>query len=286
MQLIDDNSLSTHWVPSNPSVDTVWTNIDFDALAHGFSIGPAALGAENPPQDRVNFARQFLNALPDKSHAVYARVEFHLEDASAVETLTLGMKFDNGYVAYLNGKRVADANAPPELDWLASAGGERGNDDLSWEFVEFDLHDSIEQLVDGKNVLALHGLNDLQDLEDLLLVPNLRAAVSNMLAVTGSEAKFGHMPTPTPGEANVSNDDVFSGVVAEPQIRLQGGFFNTAQVVEIATRTPGAEIYFTTDGSQPSLANPAASRYSEPLTVTSTTVLRARALKADFFFLM
>lgn len=101
-------------------------------------------------------------------------------------------------------------------------------------------------------------------------------------AVPSIDGQLGYMQTPTPGEVNVGNESVFMGVVGIAQVSVEAGFFDSPQVVEISSPTPGAEIYFTTDGSEPVGTNPAAQLYHEPLAVTTTMVLRTKATKADY----
>ena len=62
-----------------------------------------------------------------------------------------------------------------------------------------------------------------------------------------------------------------------PEIRFsqQHGFFERPFTVEITTKTPGAKIYFTTNGAGPT--ERAGSLYTAPLKITTTTILRASA---------
>ena len=52
---------------------------------------------------------------------VFLRFPFPVADPSIFNSLRLRMKFDDGFVAYLNGVEVARANAPLELAWNSSA---------------------------------------------------------------------------------------------------------------------------------------------------------------------
>jgi hypothetical protein len=79
------------------------------------------MGFETRPADRTNFAGQFQTALPDGTHGVYARMEFSINDRSAITDLQLRLKYDNGFVAYLNGVRVASDNAPENPSWFSTA---------------------------------------------------------------------------------------------------------------------------------------------------------------------
>ena len=82
---------------------------------------------------------------------------------------------------------------------------------------------------------------------------------------------------PTPGSMNLSGS---LGVVKEPHISVDRGFFQEPFQVEISTDTPGAEIRYTTDGSAPTAAT--GSPYSNSITISSTTTLRAAAFKPGF----
>jgi hypothetical protein len=65
---------------------------------------------------------------------------------------------------------------------------------------------------------------------------------------------------------------------AAPAITPAGGTFTGSATVTMASRTPGADVRYTLDGTDPTAAS---SVYVEPLTVTSTTTVKARAFRAD-----
>ena len=44
--------------------------------------------------------------------SVYVRVPFHVDDPGLLEALELRIRYDDGFVAYLNGAVVARRNAP------------------------------------------------------------------------------------------------------------------------------------------------------------------------------
>src|SRR5881396_1201456 len=63
-------------------------------------------------------------------------------------------------------------------------------------------------------------------------------------------------------------------LVATPVLSPAGGTFTAAVSVTITDSTPGATIYYTTDGSTPTTAS---SAYTGPVPVTTTTTLKAMA---------
>lgn len=64
--------------------------------------------------------------------------------------------------------------------------------------------------------------------------------------------------------------------VATPTFNPPGGTYTSAQNVTISCATPGVTIYYSTDGSTPSI------RYTKPVNISSTTTLKAKATKAGW----
>lgn len=130
--------------------------------------------------------------------SLWMRTTFNVANPAAHTNLRLRMKFDDGFVAYLNGVPVAAANAPEStpLAWnqLATAAN---TDTAAIAFREFPLG-AAAQLAAGENVLAIHGLNTaLAASSDALWVPEL--VVDTALPPGTQEVYF---TAPTPGAAN------------------------------------------------------------------------------------
>ena len=106
--------------------------------------------------------------------------------------------------------------------------------------------------------------------------PEQLANVSYGLGTSTVEpARAGYFTTPTPGTQNAPNDEVFASFVGDTKFSVDRGYYDEPVEVEISTATAGAVIHYTTDGSEPTLSN--GSQYAGPLTVSTTTVLRAAA---------
>jgi len=107
--------------------------------------------------------------------SLWSRIEFDVvEDTSLFNTLKLRMKYDDGFVAYLNGVEVTRDNFTGTPSWDSVANSNR-QDNLALQFVDFDISDHISDLRQGLNVLAIHGLNDDVDDPNFLLLPELVA---------------------------------------------------------------------------------------------------------------
>ncbi len=66
--------------------------------------------------------------------------------------------------------------------------------------------------------------------------------------------------------------------VEAPTFTPDGGKFTTDQIVEIASLTSKASIYYTTNGTEPTLSS---TLYNGPITVSETTTIKAIAIKND-----
>jgi len=70
-----------------------------------------------------------------------------------------------------------------------------------------------------------------------------------------------------------------TGTVAPPKFSPAPGTYTTVQYVELFTATSGASIHYTTDGSEP---DEYSALYTEPILVSSTTAVKAKAFKTDW----
>src|SRR5664279_2287823 len=53
--------------------------------------------------------------------SAYLRVPFTVSNPAVFNLLTLSLRYDDGFVAYLNGTEVLRRNAPATLEWNSSA---------------------------------------------------------------------------------------------------------------------------------------------------------------------
>ncbi|MFP6873018.1 MAG: chitobiase/beta-hexosaminidase C-terminal domain-containing protein [Verrucomicrobiales bacterium] len=197
----------------------------------------------------------------------YVRVPLPLTGANTVTSLKLRIKYDDGFIAYLNGTQVASANAP-ENPAFNSLSTNFHSDSAAIIFQDFDITDSISELNEGNNVLAFHMLNRALDSSDLLMLPELDIVTVNQ---NGALVE-GYYTTPTP---NTANGPSVEGFVKDTGFSIDRGFYSDPIAVEITTATPGATILYTTDGSQPTTSNGIV--YDAPVQITTTTTLRAAA---------
>jgi hypothetical protein len=114
--------------------------------------------------------------------SLWSRIDFDVEDPSVFNKLTLRMKYEDGFVAYLNGVEVVRDNLSGTPMWNSQADGNR-QDELALQFIDFDISSHISDLRQGHNVLAIHGLNDNVDDPNFLILPELVAVSESGLSI-------------------------------------------------------------------------------------------------------
>ncbi|MBN1560288.1 lamin tail domain-containing protein [candidate division KSB1 bacterium] len=110
----------------------------------------------------------------DPNPSCYVRIKFALsrDNLANIKSLKLNVRFDDGFVAFLNGARVAEANAPATIRWNSVASA--GHEDAGAE--AFDVSRFIDLLVEGDNLLAFQGLNTNTSSSDFLISAALMAS--------------------------------------------------------------------------------------------------------------
>lgn len=168
---------------------------DIDEVAiFGGALTFAQIAAHDAAAQQTSTAGDFFGLIAAdveaQMHAVnsslYVRVPFAAPDLSRVADLTLRMKYDDGFVAYLNGQEVARRIFSTGLtpQWNSAANAAHPNS-AAVVFEEISLNPAL--LTSGANVLAIHGLNVGAGDGDFLVLPELVASVMNSPPVAGDD---------------------------------------------------------------------------------------------------
>ena len=202
----------------------------------------------------------------DKHSSVFVRWRFTMAEGANLEGLSLNVRYDDGFIAYLNGMEVARANAPvaPGFDSLALS--DRDPRDAELE-ERFDLEPFAHLMRAEENVLAIHALNDAVSSPDSLLSLQLESSVTRI-----DLSEKGYFDKPSPGKENTQAQP---GLVPAPVMNEESGFKDAAFNVTMQTDLEGAQIYYSTDGSAPD--EQSGIPYTNPVQISKTTVLRAAA---------
>lgn len=249
---------SRYLAPTDGSVDATWMNPTFNDAS--WTPGTASIGYETSGDD---FAGLIRTTVPAGTTSVYVRIPFQVTSSSAVLE-KLQMKYDDGFIAYLNGQRIASANAPAAPDYASTATALHA-DSLAVQYVDFPIGAYSNALHTGTNVLAIHLLNANATSSDMLSVPNLTLTTDGTLIDLPME---GYLVAPTPGAANTN-------LQAEPvAFSRAGGVFHAPFQLTLATANSSNVIRYTTDGTLPTASS---QTYTGPITIGASTRVRARA---------
>ena len=256
--LVTPASAVRYLVPSDNSVDSVWTSNTFNDAS--WNSGTASLGYENTPGDYQDLID---TDLPLGTVSAYVRIPFTVPVGQSSSLDVLQMRYDDGFIAYINGTRVASSNAPVLGSWNSFATGSHP-DGLAVNFEDFDISQFSNLLVAGTNTLAIHMLNTGSTSSDFLASPNMPVVSGSLI----DPPLVGTLASPTPGSANQNikaNDVTFS---------RDGGVFIGSFTLEMSTPDPTEVIRFTTNGTNPTASSPV---YSGPINVSATRQFRAAA---------
>lgn len=166
--LLPERVPATALVPMDDSLGNTWQLANFDDAS--WLSGTTAIGFDYPDLTGLDASSmQGVNA------SIYIRVPFELTDQAALDeigSLSLNMRYEDGFVAFINGVRVASSNAPTTLEWNSSATSSN-SDSVAVNFEAFDASAGIAALNVGTNILAIQLMNSTQGGSDSLAMPQL-----------------------------------------------------------------------------------------------------------------
>jgi hypothetical protein len=250
-----------------------WDKTNFtlvgDVAAGGLAVSAPVIGAGSATGYHPQMKTDVQKMMFGKNASIYVRTPFVVTNVEDVSSLTLRMKYDDGFIAYLNGQEVARRNAPAVAQWKSTATNTHGLPD-SLVFEEVLLTNRSSLLKAGTNILAIQGLNISTNDTAFFICPEL--VDYKVINVTNH-----YFSMPSPGRANTSG---FYAYVPDTKFSVDRGFYDVPFSVAITCEMTNAVIRYTTNGTMPALDNGYV--YSAPLRISSTTVLRAAAFAQWF----
>jgi hypothetical protein len=123
--------------------------------------GTGGVGYERNPGDPVNYVSLInLDVEGDMygdNSSCYIRIPFTVSHTD-LSDMTLKVRYDDGFIAYINGVEVARRNFTGSPQWDSAATSENP-DTSAVNFEDIDISAHISALKTGDNLLAIHGLN-------------------------------------------------------------------------------------------------------------------------------
>ena len=218
------------------------------------------------PLIATDIQSQMYNVNP----SVFVRIPFTLADASIFTSLTLQMKYADGFVAYLNGQEVARRNAPGTVSWNSAATADHTTS-AALVYENINISDRVNLLQNGNNVLAIQGLNRAANEPDFFM-----SAALTEFKVLGNTNRYFVPATPL-----AANGAGYLGFVGDTSFDHDRGFYSSPFSLSITSSTPNAVIRYTTNGSAPTATT--GFPYTGPLTIDHTTIIRAAAFSNGYY---
>lgn len=141
-----------------------WTNPTDPPNVANWITGTQGVGYERSSNNLYDpyFNLDIEAEMVSQNETCYIRIPFTIAsqaDLDALGQLTLKMRYDDSFVAYLNGVEVVrEANAPAVLTYNSGAGGSH-DDNSAINYINFPISGGTSHLQVGQNLLAIHGLN-------------------------------------------------------------------------------------------------------------------------------
>ena len=264
-------------VPTS-SIGTAWRSINYNDQA--WSDATTGIGYERSSgyENLIGAGGDIEGETYDINSTAYIRIPFSIDSLEGLSSLTFRMKYDDGFIAYINGVEIASGNKPSSPAWNSDASTDHP-DSQAISFVDTDLStQALGLLKTGNNLLAIHSMNGDTRSSDLLALPRLEA---QFIIQPDEEEEpvppeFAYFQIPTPQKNNGSESGLPASKV---MISQPGRGFSGSLNVSLSTNSAEAEIRYTTNGSLPTETS---SIYNgEAINIQSSTLLRARAFEEE-----
>ncbi len=213
--LVAESAAKRVLVPTAPISDTWRTDPAFNDSS--WISGSGGVGYERSTGYETLFKIDVGTQMYGKETSCYIRIPFTVtaDTLPGLTTLLLKVRYDDGFIAYLNGTEVQRAlfNGTPAWNSAASA-SHADTDAVNLE--SFDIGAQIRNLHTGTNLLAIQALNESTTSSDFLLSVELSAskgaASTGSTNPTGVSASALRYTTPiTLSKSTVVNARILSG---------------------------------------------------------------------------
>ncbi|MBN2030798.1 CotH kinase family protein, partial [bacterium] len=172
---VAENAAKKVIVPTS-EIDSGWRqSVEFDDSAWRSGTGNIGYEQGRGYEDMINIDVE--TEMYGNQTGCYIRIPFSVDDAELgnYNILRLRMYYDDGFVAYLNGEKVAENLAPANVAWDAIATDNHEAD--NWETI--DISNFVDKLLPGENLLAIHALNVSSTSSDFISGTELIAGIAS-----------------------------------------------------------------------------------------------------------
>ena len=176
IRLVSEDAEKRVFVPTEPVGDNWKGGGTFNDSTWITSTGyPGGVGYERNSGYENLISLNLEEQMYNNYTSFYVRIPFTVDgDPANYNTMSLKMRYDDGFIAYINGTEVARTNFTGTPEWDSHASSNHEADGAAFD-AEIDISDSIGLLRTGENILAIQGLNVNTTSSDLLISAQLDA---------------------------------------------------------------------------------------------------------------
>ena len=174
--LVAENTPKRVFIPVRP-VSTDWnSSTTFDDSAWLYSSGiPGGVGYERTSGYESLISLDLEERMYSRNSTCYIRIPFTFSgEIEDINSMILNILYDDGFVAYLNGNEIVRRNVGDTLTWNSSANASHPDSEAA-QFESINISASLGMLMQGRNLLAIHGLNASASSSDFLISAELIA---------------------------------------------------------------------------------------------------------------
>lgn len=189
--LVAEDADKRVWVPTG-AVDDAWRGgASFNDSSWTLCSGaPGGVGYETSSGYQNYITLSTGVQMFGSQSSCLIRIPFTLDmRGNDFDSGTLSVRYDDGFVAYLNGVEVARSNFSGDPTWNSSA-ATINSDTVAIMLQDFDISNFSQLLKTGTNVLAIHGLNESSTSSDFLISAELTAVTFTDPANSGGQAVY------------------------------------------------------------------------------------------------
>ncbi|MCU0917378.1 MAG: lamin tail domain-containing protein [Planctomycetes bacterium] len=189
VRLVTEDAAKRVLVPTGP-VDTAWRGGRTFNDSTWIS-GTGGVGYERSSGYEKLFKINVQSQMYNRNASCCIRIPFTIAatDLAGLSGMTLRIRCDDGFVAYLNGTEIARKNCAGEPAWNSLASTSTADADAVIA-ASFNVASHLGKLQQGQNLLAIHGLNDSVTSSDFLISAELVGTKSSSGAGAGGAASM------------------------------------------------------------------------------------------------
>jgi hypothetical protein len=172
--LVPENAEKRVIVPVGDIDDNWKSDGDFDDSAWlSCTGGPGGVGFERTTGYEDFITLDLAEQMYARNATCYVRISFTVD--ANYGSLKLNVRYDDGFVAYINGVEVARRNFDGTPVWDSRASASH-SDTAAVVFENIDISDYLDILKQGDNLLAIHAMNSSTTSGDFLISVELLAS--------------------------------------------------------------------------------------------------------------